>query len=649
MTKDTNVTMLKQPTRRAWWKESAVYQVYPASFKSDRAIVSHDRNGHPEIKGDIRGVISKVPYLSRLGVDIVWLSPILKSPQVDMGYDISDYLDIDPLYGTMADHDDLIHALHSHGMKYVMDLVVNHTSNEHEWFRDSRSSKTSSKRDWYFWRPPRYSESGERMPPNNWESAFSGSAWEWDETTQEYYLHLFAAEQPDLNWDNPKVRDAVHKTVRFWLDRGVDGFRMDVINFISKATGLPDAKVVKPGFTQPAIKHYACGPHLHEYLQGLGSILHEYSAFSVGEMPGVSDTKEIIKAVRHDRGELAMVFQFDIVEMDIARDKGSKWFPAPFDPRELKRVTSKWNRFMIEHQGWSALFMENHDQGRAVSRYADDSEEHRAHSAKMLGAMMALQCGTVFVYQGQELGQVNFPKEWGCEEYKDIEVVNHWKTVLRDHPNDHKLHEMFKEQYRRIGRDNARTPMQWNGNEETYAGFLPDDPERRPKDVKPWMRVHDDFKQWNAENQLDDDNSPLHYWRRVLELRKQYKHCLVYGDFEMVDMEHKHVVAYIRTDRDTQTEECMDDETRPDKSKCLVLSNFSGHDVWWTMPVRFTEMLVDEETEGGKLKSDAVLDHLRNYNSKNDKENEVRKQDDTNPHGHWAILLRPWEVIVAMI
>ncbi|KAL6246924.1 hypothetical protein RBB50_006231 [Rhinocladiella similis] len=653
MANPTAVTMVKPPLRPAWWKESTVYQIYPASFKSECSIISQGRDGEDEIKGDLRGIISKVPYLSRLGVDIVWLSPILQSPQVDMGYDISDYRSIDPLYGSMADHDELISTLHSHGMKYVMDLVVNHTSSEHEWFLDSRSSKTSSKRDWYFWRPPRYSETtGERMPPNNWESAFSGSAWTWDETTQEYYLHLFAPEQPDLNWDNPAVRDAVHEIVRFWLDRGVDGFRMDVINFISKTPELPDADIIKPGFVQPGTKHFACGPHLHEYLAGLGSILHEYDAFSVGEMPGVFDTKEIIKAVGQDRGELAMVFQFEIVQMDGARDKGSKWYHRAFDPRELKRVVNKWNTFMIENAGWNAVFMENHDQGRTISRYADEGDEHRVHSAKMLAAHMALQSGTVFVYQGQELAQVNVPKDWGMEEYKDIEALNHWKTVLEEYPDDIKMQEMFKKQYRLIGRDNARTPMQWDDSDETYAGFLSpeqkDDAPRRPKGVNPWMRVHDDFKKWNAARQVDDENSPYHYWRRVLELRKRYKDCFVYGDFEMLDMEHECVVAYLRTDTGDSVDTSQLKQAT--KTKCLVLTNFSGKDVWWTVPASATEILIDEETGGlgAKLKTRAVLGDLRNYNGIRDKENEVKKDND-DASGQWRILLRPWEVIVAMI
>ena len=299
-------TTLRPPIRRTWWKEASVYQIYPSSFKASPDSTTGI--------GDLRGIISELDYIANLGVDIVWLSPILASPQVDMGYDISDYKAIDPQFGTMKDHDDLIAGLHAHGLKYVLDLVVNHTSDQHEWFKQSRSSRSNPYRDWYIWRPAKgLDAAGKRIPPNNWRSCFSGSAWEWDEETQEFYLHLFAKEQPDLNWENPKVVEAVHDVVRFWLERGVDGFRMDVINFISKAHGLPDAPVTIPGqFLQWGDCHFACGPRVHEFFKGLGSIMEEYGAFNVGEMPGVYDTAEILKAVGHDRGELQMSFNFEM-------------------------------------------------------------------------------------------------------------------------------------------------------------------------------------------------------------------------------------------------------------------------------------------------------------------------------------------------
>lgn len=607
---------VKKPIQPAWWREASVYQIYPASYK--------DSTGSG--RGDIPGIISKLDYIAQLGVDIVWLSPILKSPQVDMGYDISDYRDIDPLYGNMDDHDRMIKGLHERGLKYVMDLVVNHTSDQHEWFKQSRSSKDNPYRDWYFWRPARYDDQGNRIPPNNWEAAFSGSAWEWDETTQEYYLHIFAKEQPDLNWENPKVVEAVHEIIRFWLERGVDGFRMDVINFISKDPRLPDNRIWKPGFLQMGVEHFACGPRLHEFLQGIGKILQEYNAFSVGEMPGVTDTREILKGVGQDRGELAMAFQFEIVDMD--HQRGSKWLPRPFDVREFKQIVNKWQRFMLDNGGWNALYMENHDQGRTISRYCDESEEYRMKSSKLLASHLAFQSGTVFVYQGQELAQINVPEEWGLEEYQDLEVINHWKTVLEAYPDDKEQQAVFKKQYRRIGRDNARTPMQWKPTDHDYAGFSPE-PAGSDKVSKPWMSIHPDFKRWNAETLVADKGSSFHYWRRVLQFRKAHKDIFVYGDFEMLDFEHEHVVAYVRTA----------DNAGVEPSRCLVITHFGGEDTWWRVPGNVTDILFDKKG----LREKAIIPDLRNYTSEGG-ENEVKRGDD----GKWAIKLRPWEVVVAL-
>ncbi|KAJ9610706.1 hypothetical protein H2200_005483 [Cladophialophora chaetospira] len=629
MENTSQVTVLKPPIRCAWWKEASVYQIYPASFRSANFTVDKDSG---TVKGDLRGITSKLDYIKELGVDIVWLSPILQSPQVDMGYDISDYRAIDPLYGTMEDHDEMIKGLHGRGMKYVMDLVVNHTSDQHEWFKQSRSSKDNPYRDWYFWRPPRYDDDGNRVPPNNWESAFSGSTWTYDETTGEYYLHLFASAQPDLNWDNPSVVDAVHSLLRFWLKRGVDGFRMDVINFISKPPGLPDATVGKPGFLQSPIEHIACGPRLHEYLKGLGDILKEHDGFSVGEMPG-ANAKEVLKAVGQDRGELAMAFQFDIVSMDIDPEGGSKWEHRDFHPRTLKDVVATWQSFMLENAGWNAVFMENHDQGRTISRYADDSEEYRTKSAKLLAAHMGLLSGTVFIYQGQELAQINVPKSWSLDEYKDIEVINHWKTVLRNYPHDKEKQAAYKRQYRLIGRDNARTPVQWNSDSNTYAGFLPEG----SKDAKPWMSIHPDFGKWNAEAQVADKDSPFHYWQRILGLRKQYKDIFVYGDFEMLDVENEfpNVVAYLRTDMSIQGSQTESDKVRT----CLVIANFSAKRVWWRVPAKAAEILFDERG----LKSRTIRYELRNYIGSAAGDNATEKDERG-----WKIDLMAWEVIVAL-
>lgn len=590
--------------RRAWWKESTVYQIYPASFK--------DSSG--DGWGDIPGIISKLDYIKSLGVDIVWLSPILKSPQTDMGYDISDYKDIDALYGGMSDHDDLIKGLHDRGMKYVLDLVVNHSSDQHPWFKESRSSKDNPYRDWYIWRPARYDESGNRIPPNNWESAFSGSVWEWDESTQEYYMHIFAKGQPDLNWENPKVVAAVHDIIRFWLDRGVDGFRMDVINFISKEPGLPDGKIVKPGFLQSGVEHFACGPRLHEFLKGIGQILREYDAFSVGEMPGVHDNKEILKGVGQDRGELAMAFNFEIVDLDHA--DGSKWTPRTFSVKSLKRVVDKWQTFMLENGGWNAVYSENHDQSRTVSRYCTSNPRYRTIASKMLASAFAMQSGTLFVYQGQEWAQVNVPRDWPLDKYKDIEVVNHWKTVLRDHPDDKDFQDRMKQQYWLIGRDNARTPMQWHAGDQ-YAGFTTEHPQKVP-----WMDIHPDYATWNAENAVADPDSAFHYWRKLLTLRKAEKDTVIYGRFEMLDIEDDDVVAYVRTS----------DEGR----RALVMGNWKEKDVWWPVPQECIDLLFS----GANLRTDGtILEDLRNYKDVN----QVKVQD-----GRHFVLLRPFETLVAI-
>lgn len=636
-------TARKRPLRHTWWRESSVYQIYPASFKSANSI----DDGTGRIHGDLRGVIEKLDYLATLGVDIVWLSPILQSPQVDMGYDISDYRAIYPGYGTMEDHDELIRGLHERGMKYVMDLVVNHTSDQHEWFKQSRSSKDNPYRDWYIWRPPRYDpKTGERMPPNNWESNFFGPAWTYDEATGEYYLHLFASGQPDLNWDNPKVVEAVHSLMRFWLDKGVDGFRMDVINFISKEPGLPDAEVTRPGFLQDGVEHFACGPRLHEHLHGIGEILKEYDAFSVGEMPGVFDTREIIKAVGQDRGELAMAFQFEIVNLD-HQEGQIKWYPKKFEPKALKQIVAKWQSFMLQNGGWNAVYMENHDQGRAISRFADDSEQYRTKSAKLLAAHQALQSGTIFLYQGQELAQINVPESWGLEEYRDIEVLNHWKTVLRDFPDDKEKQDMFRRQYRLIGRDNARTPMQWTPDGRTYAGFLANN---APEGKKPWMSIHPDFKEWNAVKQLEDPNSALHYWRKLLRLRKEYKDIFVYGDFEMLDLEHDSVIAYLRIDdRDEQPQTEPHAQAQVLRPTCLVITNFSRNHVDWIVPDRAVPILFDTSASAEpRLKKGAVLDEFRNYTAQEDGADQVENPVSKTADGQWVLKLRPWEAIVAI-
>ncbi|GLI81055.1 hypothetical protein PoHVEF18_009424 [Penicillium ochrochloron] len=536
--------------RRASWKEASVYQIWPASFK--------DSTGSGT--GDLNGVISKVDYLKKLGVDVVWLSPIFESPQVDMGYDISNYRVIDTRYGSIEDVDVLRDRLHERGMKLVMDLVMNHTSDQHEWFKQSRSSVKNKYRDWYIWKPARFDAQGNRQPPNNWQSHFQGSTWEWDECTGEYYLHLYGKEQPDLNWENPAVRKEVHETMRFWLDRGIDGFRFDVINFVSKGTEFPDSS----SDFFPGSEFYAAGPRLHEYLQELGRILKQYDAFSVGEMPCVHNTKEIIKSVQEDRGEFNMIFHFELMDIDHGAD--GKFFPGQWSLLDLKRTVNKWQQFMYQNNGWNALYMENHDQPRAVSRFANDSPEHRVQSAKMIAVFLGLQAGTPFVYQGQELGMHNVPKDWPMEGYQDIDCLNHWR--LKGQDADHETRETFRREYQKKSRDNARTPVQWDSNK--HAGFTSAE--------KPWMAVNPNYTIINAAAQLEDPNSVFNCWRSVLEERKRHKDIVVYGRFDLVDESNEKIFAYSRT---------------APQGRVLVVCNFSTEKVEWVgIPVTVQEVIL---------------------------------------------------------
>ncbi|KFY47889.1 hypothetical protein V495_01760 [Pseudogymnoascus sp. VKM F-4514 (FW-929)] len=538
---------LPSPTK-AWWKEASVYQIYPASFC--------DKNG--DGFGDISGIISKLDYLKELGVDVVWLCPVYESPQADMGYDISNYCAIDSRYGTMGDIDALTAGLHERGMKFVMDLVVNHTSDQHNWFRESKSSRDNAKRDWYIWRDPRFDSEGNRLPPNNWASIFGGSAWSFDDSTEQYYLHLFCHEQPDLNWDTPEVVLEVEKIMRFWLDKGVDGFRMDVINLISKVPGFPDAPIAVEGqLYQPAHVHYACGPRLHEHLRVLRSILDEYDAFAVGEMPWAKDEKQVMDVVTADRKELNMIFQFDIVDMDNGQD--DKFGKKDWDLVDLKKIVEKWQTSMYERGGWNALFLENHDQSRSVSRFASDEPQFREYAAKMLATFISLQSGTLFVYQGQELGMANMPKDWSIEEYKDVETQNYWKSASESFSNDKEKIDLYMKEIHLKARDHARTPIQWNSQEN--AGFT---------SAVPWMRVNPDYAQWNAADQVHKAGSVYTYWQALLRTRKLYKNIFVYGSFEIVDRTHQSVFCYRRT--------------QGHGACSTVVLNFSKHVVDWTVP-----------------------------------------------------------------
>ncbi|KAJ5668348.1 oligo-1-6-glucosidase [Penicillium maclennaniae] len=525
-----------KPINRAWWKESSVYQIWPASYK--------DSNN--DGIGDIPGIITELDYIKNIGVDIVWLCPSYKSPQVDMGYDIADYYSIADEYGTVADVENLIRGCHQRGMKLLMDLVVNHTSDQHKWFKQSRSSKDNEFRDWYFWKPPRFDEQGNRRPPNNWVSHFQGSAWQFDEHTGEYFLHLYATEQPDLNWEHPPVVKAVHDIMRFWLDKGCDGFRMDVINFISKDQAFPDAPIQNPH------SEWQWGG---QYLQGMGQILKEYDAFSVGEMPFVKDEKEVLRAVQFDRNEINMIFNFEHVDID--HGKYDKFEPGSWKLTDLKGFFERWQTFMYANDGWNALYWENHDQPRCVDRFTNADEKHRLVASKMLAIALALQSGTPFVYQGQELGMSNVPPTWGIDEYKDIDCLNHWNGVVKAKNYDANAQAIALQEYQKKSRDNGRTPVQWS--DAPNAGFT-------GPNVKPWMSVNPNYVRINAAAEVKDPNSTYHFWAAVLRLRKKYLDIFVYGDWTNVDRSSENVFAYTR---------------QYESQKALVLCNWTEKSLDW--------------------------------------------------------------------
>ncbi len=486
-----------------WWKSAVVYQIYPRSF------ADADGDGI----GDLAGISSRLGYLEQLGVDVLWLSPVYPSPQDDNGYDISDYQDIDPMFGTLADFDALLADVHARGMRLIMDLVVNHTSDEHPWFAESRSSRDNPKRDWYWW----------RQRPNNWRSAFSGPAWEHDPVTDEHYLHLFSRKQPDLNWENPEVREAIYSMMRWWLDRGVDGFRMDVINLISKPPDLPDGDTA--GRWGPGAEHYVNGPRIHEFVHEMHREVFEGrdALLNVGEMPGV--TLEHARMFTDPaRGELDMVFQFEHVDLDHG---ASKWDAHPLDLRDLKASFGRWQRGLAD-TGWNSLYWNNHDQPRIVSRWGDDGE-HRVRSAKLLGTVLHLHRGTPYVYQGEELGMTNVPFE-GVDDFRDIETRNHYGEAVAAGADPAELLPAL----RRMSRDNARTPMQWDGSE--HAGFT---------SGMPWIPVNPNHAEINAAAATADPDSVFHHYRRLIALRHD-EPAVVHGDFTMLLEDDPRVYAFTR-------------------------------------------------------------------------------------------------------
>jgi oligo-1,6-glucosidase len=517
----------------AWWKSAVVYQIYPRSFADS------DGDGI----GDLTGIAGRLDHLSALGVDVVWLSPVYPSPQDDAGYDISDYRDIDPTYGSLDTFDTLLKEIHARDMKLIMDLVVNHTSDEHPWFVESRSSTDNPKRDWYWWRParPGMHPGDPGAEPTNWRSFFSGPVWEFDPVTGEYYLHLFSRKQPDLNWENPQVRRAVYDMMRWWLARGVDGFRMDVINMISKDTSLPDGHTRGAGRLGDGSPYYLCGPRIHEFLQEMHREVfagHDQQLLLVGEMPGVT-VDEARLFTDPDRYEVDMVFHFEHVQLD---QGATKWDIHPLDLRELKASFGRWQAGLAD-VGWNSLYWSNHDQPRVVSRFGDDGT-HRARAAKMLATVLHLHRGTPYIYQGDELGMTNAPFAT-IDDFRDIESLNHYTAaVAAGDPPEHVLAAL-----RTMGRDNARTPVQWDGSE--HGGFTTG---------TPWIPVNPNTAEINAEQQLADPDSVFHHYRRLIELRHT-EPVVVHGDFELLLPDHPDVYAFLR---------------RADDIELLVLGNFSG-------------------------------------------------------------------------
>ncbi|WP_066187348.1 glycoside hydrolase family 13 protein [Gracilibacillus timonensis] len=489
-----------------WWKEAVAYQIYPRSFM----------DGNGDGIGDIPGIIAKLDYLQDLGIDVVWISPIYESPNDDNGYDISDYQAIMGEFGTMKDFDRLLDEVHNRGMRLIMDLVINHTSDEHKWFVESRSAKDNPYRDYYIWRP---GKSGKE--PNNWESIFGGSAWEYDEQTNEYYMHVFSRKQPDLNWENPEVRHELYDMVNWWLDKGIDGFRVDAISHIKKTAGFPDMPNPKSKKYVPSFDGHMNQPGIGKFLGEFAEqTINQYDIMTVGEANGVK-LEEAEQWVGEDKGYFDMIFQFEHLDLWDISDKGG------LDIKTLKEVLTKWQKG-LEGIGWNALFLENHDQPRSVSTWGNDSN-YRERSAKSLGLMYFFMQGTPFIYQGQELGMTNVQFD-SINDYNDVAIKNKY----RQEQKEGRSHQAIMADIWKGGRDNSRTPMQWDAS--ANAGFTTG---------SPWLKVNPNYTNINVEQQQEDPDSILHFYKKMIQLR-QGNQQFVYGTYDLVDEKNPHVYAYTR-------------------------------------------------------------------------------------------------------
>ena len=511
---------------KTWWKESVVYQIYPRSYR--------DSNG--DGIGDLNGITEKMDYLKELGIDVIWLSPVYESPNDDNGYDISNYKGIMQEFGTMEDFDRMLAAAHERGIRIVMDLVVNHTSDEHPWFVESRKSADNPYRDYYIWKDGKNGKT-----PNNWSSCFSGSAWEYDDTTGMYYLHIFSRKQPDLNWENEQVRREVFDMMDWWCQKGIDGFRMDVISMISKDQAYPDGAVKENGYGD--YSPYVCnGPRVHEYLQEMNrNVLSRYDLLTVGECAGVT-VEEAKKYAGLDGAELNMVFQFE--HMDLDGGETFKWNDQKIDLRELKQTLSKWQNELYG-KAWNSLYWCNHDQPRIVSRLGNDSDAYRETSAKMLATCLHMMQGTPYIYQGEELGMTNAPFP-SLQDFRDIESINAYHEYTENGlvaPDDMMRYLRYK------SRDNARTPMQWD--DSANAGF---------STGTPWIMVNPNYTRINVQEQQSREDSVFHYYQKLIRLRKAYR-IIVYGSYELLLPEDPDLYVYTRN---------LDEE------KLLVICNFTA-------------------------------------------------------------------------
>ena len=542
---------------RQWWKEAVVYQVYPRSF--------NDANG--DGIGDLKGITEKLPYLAKLGINVIWLSPVFDSPNVDNGYDISDYFAIMSDFGTMEDFDEMLETAHKHGIKILMDLVANHTSDQHPWFKASRSSKDNPYRDYYIWKDPKgFDEDGNPIPPNNWASEFGGPAWEWDEATGQFYLHIFFKEQPDLNWENEKVREDLYSMVRWWLDKGVDGFRLDAINIISKPEGFPDdpsTDFEKHTSSIPFV--ISNGTMVHPWMKELTrETFSRYDVMTVGETSATSPQDAKLWAGYHT-GELNMIFHFDHmgVDNDPNGKLGGKWSYAPYKLTELKRILNDWQT-TLEGNAWGSLYWNNHDQPRVVSRFGNDSDEFRTLSAKQLATTLHFMQGTPYIYQGEEIGMTNVKFD-SIEDYRDGDSIRFYEDMHVDHKR--LSHEEAMQAIYIKGRDNARTPVQWDAS--ANGGFS-------PEGVTPWIAVNPNYPAINAEAVLADEDSIFYHYQQLVALRRgELKDLMVYASFAPVDSvqvphnEDEAVYAYTRTGGA---------DGSPANESLLVISNFTDQE-----------------------------------------------------------------------